>query len=78
MRRAVMLHAIAALCSHAGGPFDEGRLDGVRLTCLWRGSVFSIESGHGCPDPATVDQPTFDVRERGGGHVELKFAAAPR
>jgi len=74
VRRAGTLHAIAAVCSHAGGPLDEGALDGIRVTCPWHGSVFSVESGRVFQGPATFDQPTFDVRER-EGRVELKLAA---
>lgn len=73
VRRGGRLHAIAAVCSHAGGPLDEGTLDGARVTCPWHGSVFSVESGRVCQGPATFDQPTFVVREK-DGRVELKLA----
>lgn len=74
VRRAGTLHAIAAVCSHAGGPLDEGTLEGTRVTCPWHGSIFSVESGRVFNGPATFDQPTFAVRER-EGRVELKLTA---
>lgn len=74
VRRDATIHAIAAVCSHAGGPLDEGSLDGLRVTCPWHGSVFSVESGRVFGEPATFDQPRFTVRER-DGRVELKLAA---
>jgi nitrite reductase/ring-hydroxylating ferredoxin subunit/uncharacterized membrane protein len=73
VRRGGTLHAIAAVCSHAGGPLEEGTLEGARVTCPWHGSIFSVETGHVAGGPATFDQPRFDVRE-GGGRVELKLA----
>lgn len=73
VRRAGALHAIAATCSHAGGPLDEGTLDGDRVTCPWHGSVFSVQSGRCMRGPATFDQPAFDIRER-EGRVEVKLA----
>jgi nitrite reductase/ring-hydroxylating ferredoxin subunit/uncharacterized membrane protein len=73
VRRAGTLHAIGAVCSHAGGPLEEGTLEGTRVTCPWHGSIFSVESGRVFQGPATFDQPTFVVRER-EGHVELKLA----
>ncbi len=73
VRRAGMLYALAAVCSHAGGPLDEGTLDGLRVTCPWHGSVFSVDSGRVCGGPATFDQPRFNIRER-DGRVELKLA----
>jgi nitrite reductase/ring-hydroxylating ferredoxin subunit len=72
VRLAGRLHAIAAVCSHAGGPLDEGTLEGARVTCPWHGSVFSVDSGRCLGGPATFDQPTFEVRER-EGRVELKL-----
>jgi nitrite reductase/ring-hydroxylating ferredoxin subunit len=75
VRRAGTLHAIAAVCSHAGGPLDEGTLEGTRVACPWHGSIFSVQSGRVLNGPATFDQPTFAVRER-EGRVELKLTAA--
>ena len=66
------LHAIGAVCSHAGGPLDEGTLEGERVICPWHGSCFRLDDGEAVCGPATFSQPLFDVRER-GGKVELKL-----
>src|SRR5205807_10289517 len=42
VRREGRLFAIAATCSHAGGPLDEGTLEGTRVTCPWHGSIFCV------------------------------------
>jgi nitrite reductase/ring-hydroxylating ferredoxin subunit/uncharacterized membrane protein len=68
------IHAISAQCSHAGGPLDEGTLEGSRVTCPWHGSIFSIETGRVVGGPATFDEPRFEVRES-DGRVELRLAA---
>ncbi len=67
------LRAIANVCSHAGGPLNEGTLkDGV-VTCPWHASRFCIANGRALSGPATFDQPLFDVRESDSA-VEVKLA----
>ena len=73
LRREGLLHAIGAVCCHAGGPLDEGKLDGDVVTCPWHFSRFRISDGHVVGGPATFDQPPLKVRER-GGVVEVKLA----
>jgi nitrite reductase/ring-hydroxylating ferredoxin subunit/uncharacterized membrane protein len=63
--------AISATCSHAGGPLDEGTLDGDVVTCPWHGSRFSMRTGNALTGPATMAQPRYDVRVR-DGQIELK------
>jgi len=60
------LHAIAATCSHAGGPLDEGELKGDVVTCPWHGSQFCVRNGSVRRSPATFAQPAFEVREEAG------------
>jgi nitrite reductase/ring-hydroxylating ferredoxin subunit/uncharacterized membrane protein len=67
------LYAVAATCSHAGGPLDEGTLEGTRVTCPWHGSVFCVTSGRVRGGPATFPLPSFSVRET-DGQVELRLA----
>lgn len=71
VRRVGLLHAIGAVCSHAGGPLDEGTLDGDVVKCPWHGSEFCFSDGRVKHGPATFDQPLLAVRER-GGIVEVK------
>jgi nitrite reductase/ring-hydroxylating ferredoxin subunit/uncharacterized membrane protein len=63
--------AISAACSHAGGPLDEGELDGEVVTCPWHGSRFSMRTGRALTGPASIAQPRYDVRVR-NGQIELK------
>ena len=73
VRRRGDLHAISAVCSHAGGPLDEGSLEDDTVTCPWHGSRFCVLDGRVERGPATFRQPAFEVREH-GGKVELRLA----
>jgi nitrite reductase/ring-hydroxylating ferredoxin subunit len=65
--------AIAATCSHAGGPLDEGALQGDVVECPWHGSRFRMRDGKPLTGPATFAQPRYDVRVR-NGMIELRRA----
>ena len=64
-------YAMSATCSHAGGPLDEGELQGDVVQCPWHGSRFRVRDGHPVTGPATVAQPRYDVRVR-DGQIEVK------
>jgi nitrite reductase/ring-hydroxylating ferredoxin subunit/uncharacterized membrane protein len=67
-------YAIAATCTHAGGPLDEGELQqGNIVQCPWHGSRFKMQDGKPVTGPATMRQPRYDVRVR-NGMIELKRA----
>jgi nitrite reductase/ring-hydroxylating ferredoxin subunit/uncharacterized membrane protein len=72
MRRDGLLHAIGAVCAHAGAPLEQGKLDHGVVTCPWHFSKFRFEDGKVLGGPATFDQPALFVRER-GGIVEVKL-----
>ncbi|HKC20205.1 MAG TPA: Rieske 2Fe-2S domain-containing protein, partial [Candidatus Dormibacteraeota bacterium] len=69
------LNAVANTCSHAGGPLNEGKLEGSIVTCPWHGSRFCVRDGAVKGGPATFAQPVFFVREE-SGRVKVKAAAA--
>lgn len=73
VRIAGTVQAIGAVCSHAGGPLDEGKLDGDVVTCPWHASRFCVRDGRVMGGPATFNQPQMAVRERDGA-VEVKLA----
>jgi nitrite reductase/ring-hydroxylating ferredoxin subunit len=39
------VYAIDAVCSHEGGPLEEGKLEGYELECPWHGSKFDVRTG---------------------------------
>jgi nitrite reductase/ring-hydroxylating ferredoxin subunit len=66
VRRNGALNVIANTCSHAGGPLNEGTLDGDIVTCPWHGSRFCVRDGAVKGGPATFAQPAYLVREEAG------------
>jgi nitrite reductase/ring-hydroxylating ferredoxin subunit len=63
--------AIAALCTHLGGPLDEGERDGDVVTCPWHGSKFDLCTGEVVDGPAVFPQPVYESRVR-DGRIELR------
>jgi nitrite reductase/ring-hydroxylating ferredoxin subunit len=66
------VYAIGATCAHAGGPLDEGKVEGGCVTCPWHDSVFDLRNGRVVHGPATFPQPSFAARLR-NGQVELRI-----
>jgi nitrite reductase/ring-hydroxylating ferredoxin subunit len=65
--------AIAATCSHLGGPLDEGTREGDTVVCPWHGSRFNLRTGAVEGGPAVFAQPRFEARVR-DGKVEIRAA----
>jgi nitrite reductase/ring-hydroxylating ferredoxin subunit len=65
--------AIAATCSHLGGPLAEGEREGDVVVCPWHGSRFDLCSGEVMGGPAVYPQPRYETRIR-SGKVEIRAA----
>jgi nitrite reductase/ring-hydroxylating ferredoxin subunit/uncharacterized membrane protein len=63
--------AIAARCSHLGGPLAQGERAGDVVTCPWHGSQFDVCSGDVIAGPAAFPQPVYESRVV-GGRIELR------
>jgi nitrite reductase/ring-hydroxylating ferredoxin subunit len=50
------VYAMDSICSHEGGPLEEGTLEGYNLTCPWQYAVFDIRN-------ATVSDATVWATE---------------
>ena len=44
------VYAMDAVCSHEGGPLEEGTIEGHSLTCPWHAAVFDIRSAKVSPE----------------------------
>jgi nitrite reductase/ring-hydroxylating ferredoxin subunit len=75
VRRGGAVFALAAVCSHAGGPLDEGTLHGGALRCPWHGSAFALYDGSVRRGPATTPQPVYEARIY-DGKVEVRGPTA--
>jgi nitrite reductase/ring-hydroxylating ferredoxin subunit len=73
VRRGGTVHALHAMCAHAGGPLDKGTVtpDGC-LECPWHGSRFRLADGAVKRGPSVYDQPAYEVREADGGGYEVR------
>jgi nitrite reductase/ring-hydroxylating ferredoxin subunit/uncharacterized membrane protein len=58
--------ALSATCTHAGGPLDEGMLVDGCVKCPWHGSEFRLDQGTVQRGPASVAEPTWDVKVADG------------
>ncbi len=68
------IYAMAATCSHLGGPLDEGSVENGCVVCPWHGSMFQLSDGAVVNGPAVYAQPLFKVRHR-KGMIEVRQLA---
>lgn len=63
--------AFSNSCTHAGGPLNEGKLDGKMVVCPWHGSCFDVTNGAVLCGPAQEPLRTYRVILEGEiGRVE--------
>ncbi|MEV7648647.1 Rieske (2Fe-2S) protein [Arthrobacter sp. NPDC089319] len=63
--------ALDSVCSHMGGPLDEGTVDDGCITCPWHGSTFRLADGSVVRGPASSEQPAYETRVR-EGNIEVR------
>jgi nitrite reductase/ring-hydroxylating ferredoxin subunit/uncharacterized membrane protein len=74
LKRGAEVLALSGVCSHWGGPLDEGKLlEGDVVECPWHASRFSLHDGSVQQGPAAFAQPCFEARIR-GDTVEVRRA----
>lgn len=66
------VHALGSVCSHAGGPLEDGGFHDACVQCPWHDSVFDVRDGSVVHGPATHPQPVFDTRVR-DGRIEIRL-----
>lgn len=59
-------HAMAATCSHYGGPLSEGLVVDGTVRCPWHHACFNLRSGQALRPPALNDLPCWRVDEVDG------------
>jgi nitrite reductase/ring-hydroxylating ferredoxin subunit/uncharacterized membrane protein len=64
-REDARIYAVAARCSHRGGPLHKGRVEDLHVTCPWHLSTFDLKDGSIVRGPATAPQPAYEVRVEG-------------
>ena len=73
VRMGSRIHAMHAVCAHAGGPLDQGTItaDGC-LECPWHGTRFRMADGSVRRGPSVHDQPAYEIRAADGGGYEVR------
>jgi glycine betaine catabolism B len=56
------VYALDAVCSHEGGPLEEGALEGYEIECPWHGSKFDVRTGEVTNPPAEIPQLSYEVK----------------
>ncbi|MFN8617759.1 MAG: non-heme iron oxygenase ferredoxin subunit [Dehalococcoidia bacterium] len=64
-------HAIDDLCSHDGGPLDQGKLIGNRIECPRHGAQFDVRTGKALTLPAVRPIRSYKTRVE-NGEVEVE------
>jgi nitrite reductase/ring-hydroxylating ferredoxin subunit len=66
------VHALHAVCAHAGGPLDQGSIVDDCVQCPWHGSRFRLSDGLARQGPTVYDQPSYEIRGAEGGGYEVR------
>src|SRR5438874_8502593 len=66
------IYAIDAVCSHEGGPLEDGILDGYEIECPWHGSKFDVRTGEVTNPPASEPEPAYEVKLEGSNILVRK------
>ncbi len=59
------LYAVEDVCTHDGGPLDQGELQDCRIMCPRHGATFDVTTGAALTPPAVVPLATYPVRVEG-------------
>ncbi len=54
-------YAIDDVCTHDGGPLDQGQLEGDEIECPRHGARFNVRTGAATMMPAVVPVATYPV-----------------
>ena len=57
-------YAIGNVCTHMGGPLNEGTLEGFEVQCPWHGSKFDVRTGEPTKPPARQTVSSYEVKIR--------------
>lgn len=58
--------AVAATCTHYGGPLAEGVIDAGTVRCPWHHACFSLKTGEALRAPALSPIACYEVAQTGG------------
>ena len=56
--------AIENICTHLGGPLNEGTLESYEVECPWHGSKYDVTTGEPTKSPARQAVPVYEDRRQ--------------
>jgi 3-phenylpropionate/trans-cinnamate dioxygenase ferredoxin subunit len=59
------VYAIEDVCTHDGGPLDQGTLEGACVVCPRHGATFDVRTGAALTLPAVMPVATYEVTIEG-------------
>lgn len=59
------IYGIEDICTHDGGPLDQGTLEGECVICPRHGATFDVRTGDALTLPAVIPLMTFPVTVEG-------------
>jgi nitrite reductase/ring-hydroxylating ferredoxin subunit/uncharacterized membrane protein len=68
------VHALHAVCAHAGGPLAEGTIVDGCVECPWHASRYRLSDGLVRQGPSVYDQPSYELRQAEDGGYEVRRA----
>jgi nitrite reductase/ring-hydroxylating ferredoxin subunit/uncharacterized membrane protein len=68
------VYAIGAVCTHAGGPLEQGTFYDFCVQCPWHDSVYDLRDGTPVHGPTTYRQPYYRARIN-NGQIEIMVGA---
>lgn len=70
------VHAMHAVCAHAGGPLEKGTVVDGCIQCPYHGARYRLADGHVVRGPSVYDQPAYEIRAVDGGGYEVRRTAS--
>lgn len=59
------VYCIEDVCTHDGGPLDQGELEGACVVCPRHGATFDVRTGAALTLPAVLPVTTYEVAVEG-------------
>lgn len=75
LKQGEQIYATSAICTHLGGPLDEGERSGTCVKCPWHGSEFDVKTGNVNHGPATDSIDIYATRVS-NGQVQIRALPA--
>jgi len=62
------VYALDSICTHVGGPLEEGTIQGDEIVCPWHQGRYNIRTGKADPETKWVhDTPSYKIEEDNSG-----------